>query len=79
MQVTGAIHISTQKDDVKIAKITLDVTGEQKISVQYRKTKRSKKGKVSSSKHTAYNVITGHHLGAFSLLLATSSERDILH
>ena len=78
MQVTGAIHISTQKDDVKIAKITLDVTGEQKISVQYRKTKRSKKGKVSSSKHTAYNV-TGHHLGAFSLLLATSSERDILH
>ena len=54
-QVTGAIHISTQKDDVKIAKITLDVTGEQKISVNYRKTKR-KKGKVSSSSAVANNV-----------------------
>ena len=54
-QVTGAIHISTQKDDVKIAKITLDVTGEQKISVNYRKTKR-KKGKVSSTSAVATNV-----------------------
>ena len=53
--MTGAIHISTQKDDVKIAKITLDVTGEQKISVNYRKTKR-KKGKVSSSSAVANNV-----------------------
>ena len=53
--MTGAIHISTQKDDVKIAKITLDVTGEQKISVNYRKTKR-KKGKVSSSSAIATDV-----------------------
>ena len=43
-QVTGSVHITTQKDDVKVAKIILEVSGTLSTCVtQYVKRKKSKK------------------------------------
>ena len=39
-QVTGFVHITTQKDDVKVAKIILEVTGTISTKVRYRKKTR---------------------------------------
>ena len=42
--MTGSVHITTQKDDVKVAKIILEVSGTLSTSVtQYVKRKKSKK------------------------------------
>ena len=52
MQVTGSVHISTQKEEVKVAKILLEVEGSLSTSVTY--TARGKKGK--RERKTAVNV-----------------------
>ena len=51
-QVTGSVHISTQKEEVKVAKILLEVEGSLSTSVTY--TARGKKGK--RERKTAVNV-----------------------
>ena len=52
VQVTGSVHISTQKEEVKVAKILLEVEGSLSTSVTY--TARGKKGK--RERKTAVNV-----------------------
>ena len=50
--MTGSVHISTQKEEVKVAKILLEVAGSLSTSVTY--TARGKKGK--RERKTAVNV-----------------------
>ena len=47
LQVTGFVHITTQKDDIKVAKIILEVTGALYTKVLH--TRRNKKGKLEKS------------------------------
>ncbi len=50
-QVTGFVHITTQKDDVKVATIKLEVTGTFSTKVSYRK--KTKDGtKSATAVHT---------------------------
>ena len=43
VQVTGAVHINTQKDDVKVAKIILEVEGVLETKVTHKKKKKDGK------------------------------------
>ena len=46
LQVTGVVHITTQKDDIKVAKIILEVTGTLNTKLIYRwKTRDGMKSK----------------------------------
>jgi len=54
-KVTGSVHITTQKDDVKVAKIILEVSGTLSTSVtQYVKRKKSKKKETFTNNETFF-------------------------
>lgn len=49
-KVTGFVHITTQKDDIKVAKIILEVTGQLYTKVPFTEKTKAKKGEKAKSK-----------------------------